>query len=116
MTCAISVGTAIALGSLAVGAGGLGYGIYSGEKQQGAQDAALKKQNTAEQTATAAALSTERNSEIAQGAANQKTPDIVSILRRAAAGGAGASSTMLTGPSGVNPSALTLGKTTLLGA
>ena len=115
MAGSVSAATAIALGSLAVGAGSLGYGIYSGQQQQGAQQAALKKQNTAQQQATASALSTERKGEVAQGEANQQTPDLTGILRRAAAAGPGLSSTMLTGSGGVNPTALTLGKTTLLG-
>lgn len=94
---------------------GLGYSVYSGGKQSDAQSAALKKQNTAQQTATAAALSTQRQSAIAQGAANQKTPDFASILSRAATQGKGLSSTMLTGPGGVDTSGLDLGGTTLLG-
>jgi len=55
--------------------------------------------------AAASALSTQRKSETAQNAVNQQTPDVSSILARAAtAGNSGMSSTM------------TLGKTTLLGA
>jgi hypothetical protein len=99
-----------------VAAAGTTYGVVSGQEQQSAQQAALKKQNTAQQQATGAALSTQRNSEVAQGAANQQTPDITSILARAATQGKGSSSTMLTGPGGVDNSALNLGKQTLLGA
>lgn len=110
MAGSISATTAIALAGLT------GYGIYSGQQQADAQQAALKKQNTAQQTATAAALSTQRKSEVAQGAANQQTPDIAGILSRAATVGKGLSSTMLTGPGGVNANSLDLGKSTLLGS
>jgi hypothetical protein len=108
--------TGLAIAGLAVGAVGTGYGIYSGQQQEAAQQQALKRQNTAQQQATAAALSTQRKSEIAQGAANQQTPDISNILYRAANGGKGLSSTMLTGPGGVDTSGLNLGKSTLLGS
>jgi Flp pilus assembly protein TadB len=48
--------------------------------------------------------------------ANQKKPDTSAILSAASqAGKAGASGTMLTGPQGVDPNALNLGKNTLLG-
>lgn len=116
MAGSISAGTAIALAAAGVGAAGTAYGIVNGQAQQSAQQTALKKQNTAQQTATGAALSTERQSEVAQGAANQQTPDIASILSRAANTGKGASSTMLTGPGGVDTSSLNLGKSTLLGS
>jgi len=112
MSC---IATAAIVGAVA-GVGSLGYGIYSGQQQAGAQQQALKRQNTAQQQAQAAALSTERKSEIAQGAANQQTPDISNILYRAASGGKGLSSTMLTGPGGVDTSGLNLGKSTLLGS
>lgn len=96
--------------------GGTAYSIVNGQNQQAAQQTALKKQNTAQQTATAAALSTERQAAVAEGAANAKTPDISGILQRAATAGKGTSSTMLTGPTGVNPSNLNLGGATLLGS
>lgn len=49
--------------------------------------------------------------------ANQKSPDVQSILsgaQRDAKGGGGG--TMLTGPAGVDPSSLSLSKTSLLGS
>ncbi len=109
-TIAGIVGATAAVGSTA-------YGIYAGQKQQGEQQQALARQTQAQQTAEANALSTERKSEVAQNAANQKVPDVTAILRRAATmGNAGIGSTMLTGPTGVNTSSLSLGKNTLLGA
>lgn len=112
MSCLVAAG----ITSAVVAAGSLGYSVYNGQQQEGAQQTALKKQNTAQQTATAAALSTERKGEIAQGAANQQTPDVSSILARAATTGKGLGSTMLTGPGGVDTSGLNLGKSTLLGS
>lgn len=108
--------TTIGLIAAGVGAAGVGAGVYSGMKQSDAQNAALKKQNTAEQTATSAALSTQRQGEIAQGDANKKAPDIAGILQRAAATGNGLGTTMLTGPTGVNNGGLNLGGSTLLGS
>lgn len=111
-----TIATIAAIGSAAVGAGGLAYSVYNGDKQAGAQKEGLKKQNTAQQTATASALSTERQGEIAQGAANRATPDVSSILKRAATVGGGLSSTMLTGAGGVSNSGLSLGGKSLLGS
>lgn len=49
--------------------------------------------------------------------ANQKKPDTSAILSAAQQSGkGGASGTLLTGPQGVDPSSLTLGKSTLLGS
>lgn len=107
--------TIIAGVGAATAIGGTAYSIVNGQNQEQNQETALKKQNTAQQTATSAALSTERNGEIAEGAANQKTPDITSILQRAASTGTGASSTMLTGPGGVSTPGSNLGGKTLLG-
>lgn len=116
MSGAITLGTIAAISTAAIGAGSLAYGIVNGQNQQSTQEAELKKQTTAQQTATAAALSTERRNAIAEGAANQQTPNVSSILQRAATSGKGPSSTMLTGPGGVDTSSLNLGKSTLLGA
>lgn len=116
MAGSISATTALAIAGLAVGGAGTAFGIYNGQKQAGAQQDALKKQTTAQQQATGAALSTERQGEIAQGAANQKTPNIASILQTAASKGTGASSTMLTGPGGVSTPGSNLGGNTLLGS
>lgn len=49
-------------------------------------------------------------------AANAKAPDVNALLAaQQASGKGGPGSTMLTGPSGVDPSLLTLGRNTLLG-
>lgn len=93
-----------------IGAVTAAYGAYSAHdnarKQQGAQENA---QNAAAKTADAA--------DQANNQANQKTPDENALLSaNQAAGKNGPSGTMLTGPGGVDPSLLQLGKSTLLGA
>lgn len=111
----ITTATIIAGIGAAAGVAGTAYGVVSGQNQQAAQQDALKKQNTAQQKAEASSLSTERQAANAQNVA--KTPDVSSILARAAtAGKTGMSSTMLTGVGGVDPSSLNLGKTSLLGS
>lgn len=117
MSGAISLTTIAALAGATAAVGGTAYSIYAGQKNQAAQKKALAAQTTAQQQAESNALSTERKSEIASNAANQKTPNVAAILARAQQmGSAGLSSTMLTGPGGVNSGNLNLGKTTLLGS
>lgn len=109
-TIAAIIGATAAVGTTA-------YGIYNGQQQQGQQKKAMAAQNTAQQEAEANALSTERQSAVAENAANQQTPNVAAILARAAKmGNAGLSSTMLTGPTGVSTGNLNLGKQTLLGS
>lgn len=85
------------------------YTVYSGER---AADAQKKAQNEAR----ANAVKQEKAADEATNRVNQKRPDTMAILDSAAqAGKGGASGTMLTGPQGVDPAALNLGKNTLLG-
>ena len=85
------------------------YSIYSGERAASAQADA---QAQAKANANKAAADADQ----ANNRANQKRPDTLAILGAAQqAGKAGASGTMLTGPTGVDPSTLQLGKSTLLG-
>lgn len=116
MSGAITLGAIAAVVGAGAAVGSTAYSIYNGQKQQGVQKKALTAQTTAQQQAEANALSTQRKSEMAQNAANQPAPNVASILARAAmSGNNGLSSTMLTGPAGVNTN-LNLGKSTLLGA
>ena len=63
------------------------------------------------------AAAKEKQADEAFNAANRKTPDTNALLTAALAGGKlGGSSTMLTGPGGVDPNKLQLGKTNLLGS
>lgn len=85
------------------------YSAYAGNKaDQNQRSAQRQSLRAAEDQANAAEQATNK--------ANQKRPDIAGALASAMlAGKAGASGTMLTGPGGIDPSALQLGKSTLLG-
>lgn len=88
----------------------VGYSVYSGERAASAQkDAQAEARTNATKTA---ALADEANNKV-----NQKNPDTGALQSaNAQAAKAGGSGTMLTGSAGVDPSALQLGKNTLLGA
>lgn len=86
---------------------GTGYGIYSGERSAAAQADA---QNRAKKSAA----DQQKAADEAANRANQKSADTTGALN-AARQASGSSGTMLTGPQGVDPSALSLGKTSLLG-
>ena len=85
------------------------YSAYAGNKaDQNQRSAQRQSLRTAQDQANAA--------EQANNRANQKRPDIAGALSAAMQSGkAGASGTMLTGPGGIDPNALQLGKSTLLG-
>ena len=84
-------------------------GIYQGEKASSAQKKASAQ---AQQQAEKQALQAEQDF----NKANQKKPNAGALLSaNQQAGAAGSSGTMLTGPSGVDPNKLDLGKNTLLG-
>lgn len=101
----IETGTALLISALA----GAGAAAYSANKAEKAQDNATN-QATANAKATADAAAQANNK------ANQKKPDSDALLSaNIAAGQNGLASTMLTGPYGIDPNTLTLGKTTLLG-
>ena len=76
-----------------------------------------KAAEKASQQAQANALKQEKAADEATNRANQKRANTAGILDAAAQSGkAGASGTMLTGPQGIDPNLLNLGKTTLLGS
>lgn len=106
----MSGGTTAAVYTLAaVAAAGTAYSVYEGERSAAAQERA---QNQAKESA----LKQEQQADQAMNKANQKKPDTASALSSAQQSGkAGASGTMLTGPTGVDPNQLSLGKSTLLG-
>lgn len=105
------------LGAIAaVSAAGTAYSIVQGQDASSQQKDAMKKQEAAQKQAAEQAQSQQRRSEMTQNAAMRRTPDTASIMERAGqAAGGGPSSTMLTGPGGVDPNALSLGRNTLLG-
>lgn len=89
---------------------GTAYGVYSGQRAADAQQDAMDeaKKNQAKQDAAA---------DEAMNRANPKAPDtsaLLSQIQQSAKGGP--SGTMLTGPSGIDPKTLNLGKTSLLGS
>jgi hypothetical protein len=95
---------------------GTGYAISSGERANKAQEQALGEQRQAQNQAAAQAASQQRRSAQRMAAANRRQPNMSAIMEGAAEGaGGGPSSTMLTGPTGVNPMDLSLGRSSLLG-
>lgn len=100
----------------AISAVGTAASIQQGKQGAKAQDEALKRQEQMQRQAMEQAQTQQRRSEMATNAATRRTPDTASIMQRAAAGAAGGpSGTMLTGPGGVNPSGMSLGRSSLLG-
>lgn len=85
--------------------------------QSQAASKAAKQQDSAQKQAQVNADKAAREADQASNKANQKSPDTAAILSAAEqAGKGGASGTMLTGAQGIDPNALALGKSTLLGA
>ena len=109
--------TSIVLASVAAtAAAGTGYAIAAGEEQKRAQANSMQQQQRAQQQAVAQAEAQSAKSQEAINAANRKAPDVSGILSSAARQASGGpSGTMLTGPGGVNPAQLPLGRSTLLG-
>ena len=118
--------TAAVVGAAAAAAGAA-YSIYSGERASSAQKDAMKKQEKAQAQAMELqergqkeALDIQKRQAAAAeqniNRANRKQPDVGAIMQSAEAASAGGpAGTMLTGPQGVDPNALALGKNTLLG-
>jgi hypothetical protein len=112
----IEIAIAAAVASAAAAAAGTGYAISSGERGAKMQRQAMGQQKQAQDAAAAQARSQQRRSQQAMAAANRAEPAVADIMGRASAEmGGGPSSTMLTGPMGVNPQDLQLGRTSLLG-
>jgi transcription initiation factor TFIID subunit TAF12 len=106
----------LTIAAIALGAGAMGGSIYSGEQGKKQQKQSLRMQQQQQREAEARATSQQRRSEQEMARANAKKPDISAIMQAAQESSrAGAASTMLTGPRGVDPNALQLGRTSLLG-
>lgn len=85
-------------------------------ESQHQQDLALAQQTSAQAEAKTAAETQASTAQQNVNRARQKAPDVGAIQEAAQAGAkGGAAGTMLTGPQGVDVSALQLGKNTLLG-
>ena len=95
---------------------GVGYSIYSGEKQQQQQKKQLKLQEQANVEAKETAKKEADRADVEMNRANRKKADVAAVKSKedqsALSGPAG---TMLTGNQGVNPDDLKLGGNTLLG-
>lgn len=78
------------------------------------QQRALDEQKRAQSIAEADAASARRRTAMDQAKANQKAPDVGTLLSNAQSPTAGG--TLLTGASGIDPRRLKLGQTSLLGA
>ncbi len=102
--------SAAAVGTMATGlAASTAATLYTSNQQ-------AKGQQAAQNQATQNAAKTADLADQANNKANQKSPDSGALYSaNAQAAKNGPSGTMLTGPSGVDPSALLLGKQTLLG-
>ena len=84
------------------------YSIYQGQQ-------AAKAQSRAADQARVAAEQQANMADQANNAANKKKPNLGAMLQANQAAGSTGGATMLTGPAGIDLSALTLGKNTLLG-
>ena len=101
--------------ALAAGAGALA-GDTLVDKPAEAAKKGLEAQQAANATAIDAATKQASAADQATNRANAKVPDIASMLSENVLNAKGGQSgTMLTGPQGVDPNALLLGKKTLLG-
>jgi D-arabinose 1-dehydrogenase-like Zn-dependent alcohol dehydrogenase len=102
---------------VAVAGASLAYSISAGEDAKRKQADALGRQQTAQKQAVASAEKQNQQSQELVNRANQRRPDVSSIMQAAAdSSKGGAAGTMLTGPTGVDPNSLALGKSSLLGS
>ena len=96
---------------------GVGYSIYSGEKQRQQQERQLDMQRDANEQAKADAKKAEDRADIEQNRANRKKADVAAVQsKEEQAALSGPAGTMLTGNQGVDPDKLKLGGNTLLGS
>jgi hypothetical protein len=95
---------------------GATYSVYSGEEAKKQQEKALRQQESAQTQQLTQAKEEAETSQQNINKANQRRPDTQAVMADASMGAAGgASGTMLTGPQGIDPQQLALGKNTLLG-
>ena len=105
MSFGISAASWAMIGAVA----GVGMAVYNGQQAAANQKEAMKQaKENADRQANQAAQDANK--------ANQKRPDTMALLSAAQQSGkSGPSGTMLTGPQGIDPNAISLGKSTLLG-
>ena len=108
--------TAAVVTAAAAAVAGTAYSVVANEQGKKAQQNAMNQQQQAQNQAIAQAQMQASKSQEAINAANRKAPDVSGILSSAARQASGGpSGTILTGPGGVNPAQLPLGRSTLLG-
>jgi hypothetical protein len=95
---------------------GTTYAVYSGEEAKKTQKQAMQRQEVAQTQQLEQAKEVAATSQQNINKANQRRPDTKAVMADAEmAGTGGGSGTMLTGPQGIDPQQLALGKNTLLG-
>jgi uncharacterized protein HemX len=95
---------------------GTTYAVYSGEQAKDRQKDAMRQQEVAQTQQLTQAKEAAATSQQNINKANQRRPDTQAVMADAEMGaGGGQSGTMLTGPQGIDPQQLALGKNTLLG-
>lgn len=110
------VATIAAVASAVAAVAGVAVSASNASEQASANKKAQSQQEQALQQQKAATDKTAADADRTFNAANRKSPNTAGILAATSqAGKQGASGTMLTGPTGVDPNALTLGKNSLLG-
>lgn len=101
---------------IALAAASLDQQAHQAVRQRKQMKSAERAQASAQNQAETAAIRQEREAEMARAQVNQKAPDIVSLLgTEQAAANRNASSTLLSGPGGLDPSRLKIGRNSLLG-
>jgi phage repressor protein C with HTH and peptisase S24 domain len=91
--------------------------IYGAKKQARAMESATAQARDAALQQEQRAIKTEKAGEAEMNRANRRQPNAGALLSSAQQSArSGASGTMLTGPSGINPDDLRLGRSTLLGS
>lgn len=103
------------IGAAIASAVGTGASIIAGEQGRKQQKQALGEQKRAQADQAKRAAMQQRRSEQAMAGAAQREPNVQGIMAAAQETAGGPTSTMLTGPTGVNPQDLALGRSTLLG-
>lgn len=102
--------------AVVIAGAGLAYSVYSGEEAKKDRKDMAAKQEAANQQTIAETKKQTETSQQEINRANQRRPDTQAAMANAEmATGGGSSGTMLTGPQGIDPQQLALGKNTLLG-
>jgi L-serine deaminase len=112
----MSGGTTALWVAAAAAAVSAGVSYQNGQEQKKAQSNALNQQRQAQSAAEKQAKEQADLADQQLNKTNPKRPDTTALLSSAEqAAKGGQSGTMLTGPTGIDPGALALGKSTLLG-